>query len=181
MPQGRRSRGHRHTFSSWRSGSPETRPPTKLVVGDILHSVPGRSPNRARRRVCYAFGKPAQWERSQVRVAAEGTDQIQRRVTVTRMLAVGLLALGWRKEEKRSFLVIESAGAEVISRFDDLSVHELRAKLPGARLSSPAVLDDGPGASDQFVGQLERLASLRNSGALSETEFQAAKSKLLDL
>lgn len=156
--------------------------PEPIEQAWIAISATGLSINR------YAIGGPtgwelevlADWDWTQVRLVAEGTDQIQRRVTVTRMLAVGLLALGWRKEEKRSFLVIESNGTEVIFQFDDMSVHELRAKLPGARLATP-VAPDAPTAADHFVGQLERLASLRDSGALSEVEFQAAKSRLLDL
>lgn len=38
---------------------------------------------------------------------------------------------------------------------------------------------EAPAADDDLVGQLERLASLREKGVLSEAEFEAAKAELL--
>ena len=52
-----------------------------------------------------------------------------------------------------------------------------------ALMSSPAApvgnSGDAPATSDNLLGQLERLAALRTSGHLNETEFAAAKSRLL--
>lgn len=48
-------------------------------------------------------------------------------------------------------------------------------------ISLPSGLNNTPSAQDQsFVTQLERLQALRNSGALSEQEFEIAKQKVLD-
>ena len=62
------------------------------------------------------------------------------------------------------------------SQADDLAAR-LRGTPPAEDVSSSrAAPDDVAG----IVDQIERLARLRDSGALSEDEFRAAKSRLLD-
>ncbi len=48
-------------------------------------------------------------------------------------------------------------------------------QAPAAPAPAAAPADDG----DDLVAQLEKLASLKDSGVLSEAEFEAAKAKLL--
>ena len=54
----------------------------------------------------------------------------------------------------------------------------LRAMFPDAQISVSESTVGGAGAADQ-ISQLERLAALRRSGALTDAEFAAAKAKLL--
>ncbi|WP_308737030.1 SHOCT domain-containing protein [Microbacterium sp. MYb32] len=46
--------------------------------------------------------------------------------------------------------------------------HSIRRRPPAA-----------PAATDDLIAKLQQLASLKDSGVLSETEFAAAKQKLL--
>jgi hypothetical protein len=62
-------------------------------------------------------------------------------------------------------------------------VEALQEAMPGAQIDvqgqpqgAPAA---GPGASDDHVAQLERLVKLRDSGALSEQEFEREKARIL--
>ncbi|PRA83077.1 SHOCT domain-containing protein [Microbacterium sp. MYb66] len=43
----------------------------------------------------------------------------------------------------------------------------------------PAAPAPGPAGADDMIAKLQQLASLKDSGVLSETEFAAAKQKLL--
>lgn len=54
----------------------------------------------------------------------------------------------------------------------------LNSLLNAAKAKRSSAVD--PSVSDQFVAQLERLAALHRSGALSDDEFQAAKTRLLE-
>jgi hypothetical protein len=62
-------------------------------------------------------------------------------------------------------------------------VEALQEAMPGAQIDvqgqpqgAPAA---GAGASDDHVAQLERLAKLRDSGALTEQEFEREKARIL--
>lgn len=45
---------------------------------------------------------------------------------------------------------------------------------------APAAAPAAPPAADDMIAQLQQLAALKESGVLSETEFAAAKQKLLN-
>lgn len=73
-------------------------------------------------------------------ISVDGTQQVRDRVTMTRMLAVGLFAFAATKkrEEKTAYLVIERSDVEVIFEIEDVGPMELRARIQPAlsKLSS---------------------------------------------
>jgi hypothetical protein len=49
----------------------------------------------------------------------------------------------------------------------------------GSERAIVATVDNAAAESSQLIDELERLATLHDSGALTDTEFQAAKARLL--
>lgn len=64
------------------------------------------------------------------------------------------------------------ATQDAIDRYKRLMAHELAATIGGTHAGQTA-------ASSGFITELERLADLKTSGALSDAEYAAAKAKLL--
>ncbi len=60
-------------------------------------------------------------------------------------------------------------------------VDAIQQAMPGAQVNVGGTGEQGapPAAADDHVGQLERLAKLRDSGALSEQEFEREKARIL--
>jgi hypothetical protein len=119
-------------------------------------------------------------------VAVEGAEETRRRVTATRMLAVGLFALAFPKDEKRNYAYITATTGqgEFILR-TAMTPHEARAKL-GQYLRRPADTksDETPGSgadADELVAALGRVAELHAAGALTDEEFTAAKRRILGI
>jgi hypothetical protein len=77
----------------------------------------------------------------------------------------------------------QGGGGQVVSDGGDVSgiVEALQEAMPGAQISvdgQPEVVS-GAGAGEDHVAQLERLAKLRDSGALTEQEFEREKARIL--
>ncbi len=129
-------------------------------------------------------------ENSNVRdVVVEGKSEVNRRVTVTRLLAVGIFAFALKKKstDKEAYITIELAdGQEVIFFVDNKAPMELKAKL--AKVISQ-VKQAGVAGQTQATTQpqgsvadeLTKLASLKEQGILTQTEFDAKKKQLLGL
>jgi hypothetical protein len=81
----------------------------------------------------------------------------------------------------------QGGGGQVVSGDGDVSgiVEALREAMPGAQISvdrrSDGLSGDGAGAGADNVAQLERLVRLRDSGALTEQEFEREKARILGL
>ncbi|MBD0671436.1 SHOCT domain-containing protein [Streptomyces sp. CBMA156] len=78
-------------------------------------------------------------------------------------------------------LVVAMTGSH---RFEDVVkadffAEQLRAAARAAGNAPKAVAAAGPGTGEQLITQLERLAALRASGALTEDEFTRAKQRLI--
>lgn len=73
-----------------------------------------------------------------VSVEVDGPSEVQRRVTVTRVLALGLIALAVPKKEKLAYLVIASNDGEAIIEIHSMNAMQLRAAVQpfGERLMS---------------------------------------------
>lgn len=120
-------------------------------------------------------------------VAIEGKDDVNRRVTVTRLLAVGIFAFALKKKnkDKEAYLTIElSDGQEAIFFIDKKSPMELRTKLAQvisqvkqAGVSSQAQANQT--GSGSIADELTKLASLKEQGILTQAEFDKKKSELL--
>lgn len=69
-------------------------------------------------------------------IAIEGKDEIGRRVTATRLIALGVFSLAFQKKtrEKQSYLTLELVdGQEVIFFMNNIAPMELKAKLSKVR------------------------------------------------
>lgn len=64
-------------------------------------------------------------------IAVEGPDAVQKRVTVTRLLAVGIFAFALKKSKKLGYVVVSTTSGEVICEVEAMP-QELRAKLSAA-------------------------------------------------
>jgi hypothetical protein len=119
---------------------------------------------------------------------AEGSSEVQKRFTATRFMLLGPLALAFKKDTKSAcFVVVEGAFGEFIFQVKKKSVQELRMVLapwrkrvgrgPELLTESVVVAPPAPTASDR----LRELADLRDRGVVTEEEFSAKKSELLQL
>lgn len=82
-------------------------------------------------------------------------------------------------------VTLESAGLQGSSTLDDVPDPEgFQSQVYRVREARSVALRDGPGpigsASGDVIGELERLADLRERGHLSDDEFEARKRRLLD-
>lgn len=120
-------------------------------------------------------------------VVIEGKDEVGRRVTVTRLLAVGIFAFALKKKtkEKEAYLTLELAdGQEVVFFVDKIAPMELKTRLAqvisrvkqGAKASQTQAVTGG-----SVADELAKLADLRDRGILTQDEFDAKKSQLLGL
>jgi hypothetical protein len=121
------------------------------------------------------------WEDFRV-FSIEGPDQLQKRVTVTRLLTIGVFAFAKKKATGESFLFAEKKdGSTLIIKFLKKSEPEVKAiftpfksKLPGEN-----AIPSGHGSDE--VSQLEKLAELHANGSITSEEFTAMKTKILGL
>ncbi len=83
-----------------------------------------------------------------------------------------------------SGLAIQDAGRAADLRFDSPGGEQrFRGKRPALQRLYSAIVAERPGAADatvsgSVVDELERLVALRDSGALTEAEYEAAKRQL---
>lgn len=131
-----------------------------------------------------------QIQNSNVRdVVVEGKSEVNRRVTVTRLLAVGIFAFTLKKKstDKEAYITIELAdGQEVIFFVDNKAPMDLKAKLAKvisqvkqAGVAGQAQASAQPQGS--VADELTKLASLKEQGILTQEEFDAKKKQLLGL
>lgn len=123
-------------------------------------------------------------------VVIEGKDEVNRRVTVTRLLAVGIFAFALKKKNKdqEAYVTLElTDGQEVILFVDNKAPMALRAKLAKvistvkrANVSSQSQTTQ-PATQSSVADELAKLASLKEQGILTEEEFVAKKKQLLGL
>lgn len=113
------------------------------------------------------------------------------RMTLSRVLLVGIFAFGMKKKDKflkldfRDDTGIDAAAvfgkgplcdAQTLHGRISQARHDFRAACPEA-----IVVDDGALSSttDDVAATIEKLAQLRNKGMISEEEFQQKKAELL--
>jgi hypothetical protein len=119
-------------------------------------------------------------------IDVEGSDAVQGRITATRLVLVGWLALAWRKKENASFLSVETAaGTAVFARAETL--HEMRVRLSALLSAAPTLQPLPPVASPaepafmqpDVLDQIRRLGELARDEFITAEEFAAAKEELL--
>ena len=115
-------------------------------------------------------------------VAIEGPEQVERRITATRLLLTGPLALGWRRQEKTAFVVVQGEFGEFVFQINHKLPHEARAEFAPwtTRVNPPERESETPtaGAANR-IDQLRELGELRDRGILTDEEFTAEKMRIL--
>lgn len=118
----------------------------------------------------------------------EAGSEVQSRITATRLLAIGVFALAFKKKSGgEKYVTIEGPDflwtAEVKAKRVEKAmtfVHKVSAQAKLHTLSQSETLESNASPTT-MADELKRLAELRDSGVLTEEEFAAAKSKLLGL
>lgn len=118
------------------------------------------------------------------KATVETGEQLNERVTLTRIALVGIFALGMKKRSGgERYIVIEGEdfawALEVTSEQANDAIKF--ATLVNSASKDCATQNELKKQDDGLIEQLERLANLKNSGMLDEAEFKAAKAKLLGL
>lgn len=114
-------------------------------------------------------------------IAVDGNDTIEARVTATRLVTLGIFALAAPKKKgnKAAYVTCRAQSGDLVFEVPGAEPHKLSARLAEpialVRQRPPEASDD----SGPLVAQLNDLAALHESGALSLEEYTAAKAKLL--
>lgn len=130
-----------------------------------------------------------------IKVESKTDTQISKDVTLTRLVLLGIFAFGVKKKskEEHNYLVLtyKEDGIENTIIFEATSgilgssVGTLTSAIMKARQEyakeHPDVNQSQHAQSTDTISQLERLASLKEKGILSEEEFQSQKGKILNL
>jgi hypothetical protein len=120
------------------------------------------------------------WEDLKV-FSIEGPEQLQKRVTVTRLLAIGLFAFAKKKASGESFLFVETKSSEtLIYKFIKKSEPEVKALFAPYKNQLPNESPTTTSNDTDITQQVEKLAELYAKGALTAEEFSAMKAKLLN-
>lgn len=182
--------GHRirpHTDNWWEDPTITWPPPLKVkyLGGDPRSPAPvevaglwitrkGIEARGLRMRLRYS------WEEV-LDVSVEGPDQVQRRTTVTRMLAIGIFGLGWQKRLRTSFVVIETDEGEAIFESSKHTSMELRSVLAPVVAALDEESDD-PVREEAVspLDQIRQLGALLEKGLITQGEFDSKKVELLD-
>lgn len=123
-------------------------------------------------------------------VIIEGKDEVNRRITVTRLLAVGIFAFALKKKNKdqEAYITLElTDGQEVILFVDNKAPMALRAKLAkviSAVKQANVASQTQPAqqaAPSSVADELAKLASLKEQGILTQEEFDVQKKQMLGL
>lgn len=120
-------------------------------------------------------------------VSVEGKNEVGSRVTVTRLLTIGLFAFAAKKKttNKETFItIVLTDGREIVMQVNNTAPMQLKPKLSnvyatynkGKSQTQPAVQVPSSGADE-----LEKLAALKEKGIITQAEFDAKKKQLLDL
>ena len=161
-------------------GSPDFKPGSKVglsLSGDFLQLRSGF--------------KQAQYDLAFVSAMAQTQNEIERRVTATRLLAVGVFAFAWKKQaghhhqylnveyddgSRRLALVFETDKAPGLAQKmqDASSAARQRRGIGSQSMAAPS----SPPVED-IPGKIKQLAELRDNGLLTDEEFATKKADLL--
>lgn len=123
-----------------------------------------------------------------VSAQVESAEELQQRVTVTRLALTGVFAFALKKKSGgTSYLTIQGPGfawVEEVERKQRQQAVEFAAKvraaatrLPRVALSASQPIQPGP---VDVTDQIRKLGELHAAGVLTDEEFSAKKSELLD-
>ncbi len=159
------------------------------ATGDLLLDADGVRFRATSRELDPSLGVAVQREvaelglrRDEIKSALiEGPDQIEKRVTLTRLVLVGILAFGIKKEVRRSYLVVECVdGRTAVFESHELTPLELRSRVS----KWLQLINDGatPPSGETQRSPAERLrdlAGLHADGLVSDEEYAAKRMEIL--
>lgn len=137
--------------------------------------------------------KAVQYDLRYVSAMAQTQNEIERRVTATRLLAAGVFAFAWKKgaAHHHQYLNVEyddGSRSQVIV-FETDKAAGLAQKIQDATRSSKqrrGIADqsrpeptNAPAVPEDIPAKLKQLAELRDAGVLTDQEFAAKKADLL--
>lgn len=120
-------------------------------------------------------------------ISVEGKNEVSSRVTVTRLLTIGIFAFAAKKKttDKEAYItIVLTDGREIVMQVSNTAPMQLKPKLSnvyatynkGKSQTQPAVQVQSSGADE-----LEKLAALKEKGIITQAEFNAKKKQLLGL
>ena len=117
------------------------------------------------------------------KLAVEGREDVQRRATATRLVAMGLPFAAPKALEASGFVVVTTSTGDAIFE-SPVGTQELRATLETAiawvEARGAASRPPTPQAVHRDVAhEIEKLSKLRGDGVLTDAEFEHAKARLL--
>jgi len=114
----------------------------------------------------------------------EGKDDVSKRVTVTRLLAVGIFAFALKKgsKEREAYLtIVLKDGQEIIFHINGVAPRDLQVKLAKLMLqlkqANPS--PDSQANTLSVADEIKKLADLKEQGILTQAEFDKKKLELL--
>jgi hypothetical protein len=128
-------------------------------------------------------------------VSMKTDEQISKDVTITRLLALGVFAFGAKKKRKivsnNLIIIYNYEGLQTAAIFSGDNVPEVNSDIMKRRAKylkkNPAPIpDDLPAppanadAADDIPAQIKKLSDLKDSGILTDEEFETKKKELLD-
>ncbi|MBS2962585.1 hypothetical protein KGA66_05970 [Actinocrinis puniceicyclus] len=116
---------------------------------------------------------------SVMRIETEG--QLTSRITVTRLVTLGVFALGARKkiDNRELYLTVEGDGFQLVRKIAPTLGDQARRFVAAYNTRSGALAKQPAAGARDLAGELERLAKLHSDGGLSDREFVVAKARLL--
>lgn len=84
-----------------------------------------------------------------------------------------------RAEAKQQEAAARAAGVQAQADVEQLKAQMEALQAQQAQAAIPAAAPAPPGGAPDLLAQLQQLAQLKEAGALTDAEFQAAKAKLL--
>lgn len=123
-----------------------------------------------------------------VSAQVESAEELHRRVTVTRLALTGVFAFGLKKKTGgTSFLTVEGPGFAWVEEVDRKQKQQAVVFAAKVRAAATSLPKDDPADSQPIqpqaadvTDQLRKLGELHAAGILTDAEFSAKKTELLD-
>lgn len=114
-----------------------------------------------------------------VSLEVDGPTEVQKRVTVPRVLALGLFALAVPKRERLAYLVATLSDGEVILEVRSMDAMELRAFIQPFNANHETRANDRLPAPRSVRERLLELNALRDEELISDAEYEARRQSIL--
>jgi hypothetical protein len=118
-------------------------------------------------------------------VSVEGKNEVGSRVTVTRLLTIGIFAFAAKKKttDKEAFItIVLTDGREIVMQVSNTAPMQLKPKLSNvyaAYNKNKSQTSSTTQVSD--ADELEKLAILKEKGIITDAEFKAKKKQILGI